>query len=718
MEINLFSHNIETYEALKKSLVKNNRVAIIQPPGTGKSMIVLKLLQENKDKKALFITSWKTIINDFKGKINKYNTNGDEFGDIQICNYAYLFNNIGNLPDDIDYIILDEFHHCGAPVTNIKVDQLLDKYPLAKIIGTSATPIRHLDNKRNMSTELFNDNVICDMTLAQAIANKLLPTPIYVTALYSYDEELINYENKILEIDDDNLKTEYDKILVELKRQLATLDGINNIFKKYITNKDGKYIVFCKDQNHLEELVKGIKSKKIDWFNDIDDKPSIYTVSYGQDDANNEDNIDRFTNDKSNHIKLLFSINMANEGLHFEDIDGVIMLRPTASPNLYIQQLGRALSVQNSGKQPLVFDLVSNIQSHNYVYELITEINNEVAANSTNKHNSIVDITSFKVVDNLKKIESLVSKLTAMTLTKWDVVFNLVLRYIDEFGSINDLNTDFEEDYLISNWLNEQEKLFKQGRLTVKKIILLQSVGALQADLQFSKQDLICYNNFCDMVDKINAFGYKSINQGKASEVEFKNFVEGQFYLIKLYIDKYYFRQKNQKSDLDDYIQECLVGLTKGIKEYNTSKGNYKLYIERSIYSQLAKTFYGIADEFADTVSHSQDLIYDQSIHEDDKIISEEQALLEVDQILIADYVKEMLDNSALSVRDRRILELRFGLKNNVVPTLDELGKEFNIHMETVRQREAKALRRFHFRERRHSNIFDLLGEEKPSIKK
>ena len=52
---------------------------------------------------------------------------------------------------------------------------------------------------------------------------------------------------------------------------------------------------------------------------------------------------------------------MLNEGMHIEGIDGVIMLRPTSSPILYMQQLGRALTTGDK-KNPLVFDIVNNIK--------------------------------------------------------------------------------------------------------------------------------------------------------------------------------------------------------------------------------------------------------------------------------------------------------------------------------------------------------------------
>ena len=68
-----------------------------------------------------------------------------------------------------DYIILDEFHRCGATEWGKGVQRLLDEYPRAKILGLSATNIRYLDNRRNMAEELFDGCIASEMTLGEAM---------------------------------------------------------------------------------------------------------------------------------------------------------------------------------------------------------------------------------------------------------------------------------------------------------------------------------------------------------------------------------------------------------------------------------------------------------------------------------------------------------------------------------------------------------------------
>lgn len=70
----------------------------------------------------------------------------------------------------------------------------------------------------------------------------------------------------------------------------------------------------------------------------------------------------RFMQDESNHLKLLFAIDMINEGIHVKNVDGVMLLRPTISPIVYKQQIGRELATGGK-KIPIIFDLVNNFES-------------------------------------------------------------------------------------------------------------------------------------------------------------------------------------------------------------------------------------------------------------------------------------------------------------------------------------------------------------------
>ena len=105
-----------------------------------------------------------------------------------------------------------------------------------------------------------------------------------------------------------------------------------------MTDRHGKYLVFCSGAEHMSEM----KERVPEWFGKIDSDPHVYTA-YSDDPLTSKAFAD-FKADESEHLKLLFCIDMLNEGIHVDNVSGVILLRPTVSPIVFKQQIGRALS--------------------------------------------------------------------------------------------------------------------------------------------------------------------------------------------------------------------------------------------------------------------------------------------------------------------------------------------------------------------------------------
>ncbi|HQM02996.1 MAG TPA: helicase-related protein, partial [Ruminococcus flavefaciens] len=124
-----------------------------------------------------------------------------------------------------------------------------------------------------------------------------------------------------------------------------------------MTDRSGKYIVFCANLEHMQDMMDKAK----EWFRKVDKKPHIYSVY--SDDPTASKSFAEFKNDNDDtHLKLLYCIDALNEGVHVPDISGVILLRPTISPIIYKQQIGRALSASKS-RNPVIFDIVNNIEN-------------------------------------------------------------------------------------------------------------------------------------------------------------------------------------------------------------------------------------------------------------------------------------------------------------------------------------------------------------------
>jgi superfamily II DNA or RNA helicase len=355
-QVELYPHNHETYIKICDMWKEADKAAAIQATGTGKTYLQLQCLYDFNEADKVVLAPSNYILDQLlaKSEGNLQNT--------KLLTYAKLsqmsLTEIEALKPSL--IVLDEFHRCGADEWGKGVDKLLAAFPNAKILGTSATPVRYLDNARDMSDELFKGFIAVNSNLTDAIVRGILPMPKYVTALYTFDEEVESLQAKIANSsnDEDSKKALLKEVEV-LKNNLHMSKGIPEILKKHISGIGGKYIVFCKDKAHLKEMEPLV----IAWFQlaCIGKKVESYRITFDDMGSKAADRAFR-ANENHENVRLMFSIEMYNEGIHIDDVTGVILLRPTVSPIIHFQQIGRSLQSGNTN-QPLIFDFVNNRQS-------------------------------------------------------------------------------------------------------------------------------------------------------------------------------------------------------------------------------------------------------------------------------------------------------------------------------------------------------------------
>ena len=373
-ELELQEHQQDAYNAVQKTYEQGNRAAVVIPTGCGKSFIALKLMEDNRDKNILFLAPTIAIKNQMYNYIAKYIVDEEptserpaqkiakeHFPNLEIRLYQTLLKvsdeNMEKYHADI--IIMDELHRTGAEKWGEKVNTLLEKNPNAKILGLTATPERM--DEQNVIDKLFEGNISYELTLVEALRRRILKSPKYVKCDYALGEYIEGLKEAIDSCSDEKTKSELQKKVEQMRRIVEEAEGIPELFKNNIQKKDGKYIIFCKDKEHMELL----QSKVSEWFGEIDSEPETYSVYSGETEKENNDNIKNFETSKSEHLKLLFCVDMLNEGVHIEGVSGVIMARPTDSRIVYLQQLGRALSSDPSGEQTIIFDLVNNYVKNN-----------------------------------------------------------------------------------------------------------------------------------------------------------------------------------------------------------------------------------------------------------------------------------------------------------------------------------------------------------------
>lgn len=466
VDVVLYPHNQDTYAKIIDAWRVDNRVAVVQATGTGKSYIILKCMSNFLYQRKIVLAPSHYIINQLK------KDSGGGYINTTYLTYsklAFMTNSeIEGLKPSL--IVLDEFHRCGAEVWGIGVKKLISANPDAKLLGTSATPIRYLDNERDMSDELFEGRVVTNLSLAQAIVEKILPMPKYITALYSLDEEELNLKRKINS--SGNSKGEKKKLLSEVenfKRKLNKSKGAKEVLKKHIDTKSGKFIVFCKDVSHLEEMKIVLKN----WFSGLSNNIEILSLYNGFENGDAEFEYFR-DNDAENSIMLLLCIDMLNEGIHIDDVTGVLLLRPTFSPVIFYQQIGRAIMVGES-KNPLIFDFVnnfSNIGTNRFLSDLKDsqrEMNYRVKGE--------IDVPEFLIFDEIQEIRMMFSSIEDRLIADWDDWYDKLVEFWEANGHVLVQRTKENLNTGLGKWVSRQRQYYNSGMLEKEKIDKLELLG-------------------------------------------------------------------------------------------------------------------------------------------------------------------------------------------------------------------------------------------------
>lgn len=98
------------------------------------------------------------------------------------------------------------------------------------------------------------------MTLGEAIVRGILKAPLYISTVFSYQKELEKYERMAKMPKFKAVRDTAEKYLEELRRTIEKADGLDIIFEKYMPDKHGKYVVFCANKEHLDEMLSHVSN--------------------------------------------------------------------------------------------------------------------------------------------------------------------------------------------------------------------------------------------------------------------------------------------------------------------------------------------------------------------------------------------------------------------------------------------------------------------------
>ena len=472
--INIFEPRgaqIEALYSLEKSREEGfDKGLVVAATGIGKTY--LSAFDSAKYNKILFVAHREEIIKQaaqsFKNVRNsddigffysnqKDTKNSFIFALVQTLGKEQYLNEEYFSKDYFDYIIVDEFHH--AVSSNYK--KIIDYFTPKFLLGLTATPER-LDSKDVFA--LCDYNMVYEVRLKDAI-NKGWLVPFRYYGIY---DETVNYED----IDYKNGKYD-DKQLEEALMLNKRGEVILNHYLKYNSKRA---IGFCTSRHHAEYMAKVFNENNI---------PSAAVYSGEKGEYSEERNI-ALSKLTSGELKVIFSVDMFNEGLDVPAIDMVMFLRPTQSPTIFLQQLGRGLRKFKDKKYLNVLDFIGNYKKANLVPFLLSGREYSASECKKNKQGDyefpeecIVDF-DFKIIDIFKKQAEREMKVKDKVKEQFEVVSQM-LGYrpsrVELFTYIDDEVYQNIRSKAMNPFSNYLEYIKENDKLTDDEEILYNSRG-------------------------------------------------------------------------------------------------------------------------------------------------------------------------------------------------------------------------------------------------
>lgn len=241
-------------------------------------------------------------------------------------------------PDEFDVICIDEVHKAGAPTYQKIMSYFRPKFWL----GMTATPER---TDGFDIYKLFDHNIACEIRLQQALEDDLL-CPFHY---FGITDIIVDGET----ISDDESFRSFNRLVSE--------DRVNHIIENI------NYYGHCGDR------VKGLifvsrKVEGIELSQKFNQRGYRTVFLSGEDSQERREHaIDRLTStDANEQLDYIFSVDVFNEGIDIPEVNQIIMLRPTQSPIIFVQQLGRGLRKADDKEFVVIMDFIGNY-TNNYM---------------------------------------------------------------------------------------------------------------------------------------------------------------------------------------------------------------------------------------------------------------------------------------------------------------------------------------------------------------
>lgn len=348
---------IEALCALENSRLEGATKGLVQA-ATGVGKTYLAAFDSVDFKRVLFVAHREEILNQaalsFKN-VRKSEDYGFFNGTSKCVDQSVIFASVATLgnprylseeyfaKDYFDYIVVDEFHHA----VNEQYRRIIEYFNPQFLLGLTATPER-MDG-RNIY-EICDYNVAYELPLMEAI-NKGMLVPFHYYGIYD-DTDYSSIHIIRGKYDEKELNETY----------IGNVYRHELIYKYYCKYGSKRALGFCCSRTHAEEMAKEFSNRGIAAV-------AVYSDSNGAYSEKRTAAIEKLIHGE---IKVIFSVDMFNEGVDIPALDMVMFLRPTESPVVFLQQLGRGLR-KTKGKEYLnVLDFIGNYEKAGRVRYFLT----------------------------------------------------------------------------------------------------------------------------------------------------------------------------------------------------------------------------------------------------------------------------------------------------------------------------------------------------------
>ena len=338
---------IEALYALQDSRAEGATKGLVQA-ATGVGKTYLAAFDSAKYKRVLFVAHREEILKQAAISFRNVRQSDDYgffYGKHKDTDKSVIFASVATLgrneyltekffaQDYFDYLVIDEFHHA----VNEQYQRIVNYFKPQFLLGLTATPER-LDGKNIY--EICDYNVPYEISLKEAI-NKGALVPFHYYGIY--DET--DYSSLHL------LKGRYDEKELN-ETYIGNVKRYDLIYKSYKKYRSKRALGFCCSRRHAEEMAKEFCKRGIKAV-------AVYSNADGEFAEDRDKAVARL---KDQDIQVIFSVDMFNEGVDIAALDMVMFLRPTESPTVFLQQLGRGLRISKGKEYLNVLDFIGNYE--------------------------------------------------------------------------------------------------------------------------------------------------------------------------------------------------------------------------------------------------------------------------------------------------------------------------------------------------------------------